>query len=184
MSGGVVNAIDNGRQAGRVGNHASIWSGTADSWLDLHPASAVSSEAHCMSGDWQIGYVSIEVAPGERRDHASIWRSTAESWVDLHLLLPSNYFSSVASSVAINGSRVEVVGWARNSVSNNDEAFLWIGNLCPADFDNNGAADVPDIFAFLAAWFASDPRADFDGLNGIGVPDIFAFLAAWFAGCP
>ncbi len=27
-------------------------------------------------------------------------------------------------------------------------------------------------------------RADFDESGGIGVPDIFAFLSAWFAGCP
>jgi hypothetical protein len=55
---------------------------------------------------------------------------------------------------------------------------------CPADFDGNGVVEVPDIFAFLSAWFASDPRANFDGVGGIGVPDIFAFLSAWFAGCP
>jgi len=56
-------------------------------------------------------------------------------------------------------------------------------NSCAADFNGNGVADVPDIFAFLALWFAGDPRADFDHQNGIGVPDIFAFLSGWFAGC-
>jgi hypothetical protein len=56
--------------------------------------------------------------------------------------------------------------------------------VCPADFDNNGTTNVPDIFAFLSAWFAQDPAADFDGVPGITVPDIFAFLSAWFAGCP
>ena len=55
---------------------------------------------------------------------------------------------------------------------------------CPADFDGINGLNVTDIFAFLSAWFAHDPRADFDGLNGITVQDIFAFLAAWFAGCP
>jgi hypothetical protein len=54
---------------------------------------------------------------------------------------------------------------------------------CAADFDGNGSVQVPDIFAFLAAWFAEDTAADFDGIGGIAVPDIFAFLAAWFAGC-
>ena len=42
---------------------------------------------------------------------------------------------------------------------------------------------VTDIFAFLGAWFAGDPRSDFDGANGIQVADIFAFLSAWFTGC-
>jgi len=62
-------------------------------------------------------------------------------------------------------------------------ASLTITPCCPADFDNNGIREVPDIFAFLSAWFAQDPAADFDQMGGIGVPDIFAFLSAWFAGC-
>ncbi len=51
----------------------------------------------------------------------------------------------------------------------------------PADFDGNGVVGVPDIFAFLSAWFAADPRADIDGIPGVSVPDIFAFLSLWFA---
>lgn len=54
---------------------------------------------------------------------------------------------------------------------------------CAADFDDSGAINVQDIFGFLAAWFAGEPRADFDGTGGNTVADIFAFLAAWFAGC-
>ena len=54
---------------------------------------------------------------------------------------------------------------------------------CPADFDHNGQVQVPDIFAFLSAWFAGDPAANFDANLAITVPDIFAFLSAWFAGC-
>lgn len=54
---------------------------------------------------------------------------------------------------------------------------------CRANFDEENGLGVPDIFAFLSAWFAQDPRADFDGTAGIQVPDIFAFLSLWFAGC-
>jgi hypothetical protein len=53
-----------------------------------------------------------------------------------------------------------------------------------ADFDGDGVAGVPDIFAFLSAWFAYDIRADFNSNTAIEVADIFAFLSAWFAGCP
>ena len=56
--------------------------------------------------------------------------------------------------------------------------------ICPADFNCSGAVNVQDIFDFLSAWFAADPRADFNGIGGITVQDIFDFLAAWFAGCP
>jgi hypothetical protein len=60
---------------------------------------------------------------------------------------------------------------------------LTVTVCCPADFDQNGVREVPDIFAFLSAWFSQDPAADFDGVPGITVPDIFAFLSVWFAGC-
>ena len=49
--------------------------------------------------------------------------------------------------------------------------------------DNNGVLGVSDIFAFISAWFATDPRTDFDHSGSIEVQDIFAFLAAWFTGC-
>lgn len=55
---------------------------------------------------------------------------------------------------------------------------------CPADFDADGSRTVADIFAFLSAWFASDPRADADSSGTRDVTDIFVFLSRWFAGCP
>jgi len=58
---------------------------------------------------------------------------------------------------------------------------LYRDRLCPTDLDNNGATDVPDLFAFLSLWFAGNAAADWDGVGGIAVPDIFAFLSAWFA---
>lgn len=57
------------------------------------------------------------------------------------------------------------------------------GTACSADFDADGDLGVPDIFAFLTAWFNGEPAAySFGGTPG--VPAIFAFLTAWFAGCP
>jgi ELWxxDGT repeat protein len=59
----------------------------------------------------------------------------------------------------------------------------WAIDLCAADTDLDGDLAVPDIFAFLSAWFTGSPVADYDGNSQIAVPDIFAFLSAWFAGC-
>ncbi|MBY0312938.1 MAG: right-handed parallel beta-helix repeat-containing protein [Phycisphaerales bacterium] len=61
--------------------------------------------------------------------------------------------------------------------------FVATTAVCVADFDNSGSAGVSDIFEYLNAWFASQPRADLDG-SGVGVSDIFVFLNTWFAGCP
>lgn len=56
-------------------------------------------------------------------------------------------------------------------------------SACQADFNCSGAVTVQDIFDFLTAWFASDPRADVNASGSITVQDVFDFLSAWFAGC-
>jgi spore coat protein A len=56
--------------------------------------------------------------------------------------------------------------------------------VCPADFNRDGIVNVPDIFAFLSAFFAGDLEADYTYNGTVFTPDIFAFLAAWFAPCP
>jgi len=61
--------------------------------------------------------------------------------------------------------------------------IAFIDVLCRADFDGDGVVGVPDIFAFLSAWFAMNPAADIDMDGAITVPDIFSFLSLWFAGC-
>jgi len=81
-------------------------------------------------------------------------------------------------------SRLRGYAWGENiGWINLDDDTHFVGTGCPADFNGDGTRDVPDIFSFLSAWFAMDPRADFDGNGSIAVPDIFAFLSAWFAGC-
>ncbi len=82
-------------------------------------------------------------------------------------------------------ARIRVV--ARDAVGNtgfdqSSDNFTINGTPCPGDFDLDGTVAVPDIFAFLGAWFAGDNAADFNG-GGLGVDDIFDFLGAWFAGC-
>lgn len=58
-----------------------------------------------------------------------------------------------------------------------------LGPRCRPDFNTDALLSPADIFAFLNAYFAGDPRADFDN-NGVRQPqDIFAFLNAYFAGC-
>jgi len=82
---------------------------------------------------------------------------------------------------------------ARFGPTTDSTGIVWVDDVeflqgapvptCDADFDDNGQVQVPDIFAFLSAWFASDLCADFDDNGQVQVPDIFAFLSAWFAGC-
>lgn len=52
---------------------------------------------------------------------------------------------------------------------------------CACDFDRNGILRVDDVFTFLAAWFAREPRADFDGDGSFTINDLFACLQCFFA---
>ena len=54
---------------------------------------------------------------------------------------------------------------------------------CIADFNDDRATDVQDIFAYLSTWFADHPKADLNSNGQTDVQDIFIFLSAWFTGC-
>ena len=83
-----------------------------------------------------------------------------------------------AASCTGSNTSFQGAGSACNAQGNNTEP------CCRADFDQNGTVAVPDIFAFLAAWFAGSATANFDGEGAMPtVPDIFAYLSAWFARC-
>jgi hypothetical protein len=77
-----------------------------------------------------------------------------------------------------------ITGVSEDSVfPENIRTLCFYAPVCRGDFDRSGDKGVPDIFAFLSAWFALDPAADVDGVEGIAVPDIFAFLSLWFGPC-
>ncbi|MCE9559423.1 MAG: hypothetical protein K8R88_10770 [Armatimonadetes bacterium] len=73
--------------------HVGLWSGSADSFVDLHPESATLSDAAGMDGKTQVGMAKISGS-----FHASLWKGSAKSWVDLH---PKSgaYVGSIANGV-------------------------------------------------------------------------------------
>lgn len=60
---------------------------------------------------------------------------------------------------------------------------LRVLDLCPADFNNDGAPTVQDLFDYLGAWFAGADRADTSADGAVTLQDLFDFLGAWFGGC-
>ncbi|MEQ8769209.1 MAG: di-heme oxidoredictase family protein [Phycisphaerales bacterium] len=64
-----------------------------------------------------------------------------------------------------------------------DPATVTFPPDCPADMDNNGAINVDDIDAFVAAFLGGDLAADFDGNGSLNVDDIDAFIASFLTGC-
>lgn len=65
-----------------------------------------------------------------------------------------------------------------------DAAQRAVRAACRADFNQNGAVTVQDVFDFLAAYFAGDSAADVNGSGGVSVQDVFDFLTLYFTACP
>ena len=65
-----------------------------------------------------------------------------------------------------------------------DEGVTWV-DTCPADTDVNGAVEVIDLLALLAAWGPCPAPCieDTDGNGTVEVIDLLALLAGW-GPCP
>jgi len=81
-----LTGIEGGQQVGYVRvqgavpvtNHAALWSGTPESFVDLHPDGATISSAVSVSNGKQVGTAYFGSVP-----RPSLWTGTAASWVDL-----------------------------------------------------------------------------------------------------
>jgi len=58
-----------------------------------------------------------------------------------------------------------------------------LGGRCVADFDCDGVAGVPDLFAFISEFLAREKVADVDESGVVDTRDLMTFLSAYFAGC-
>ncbi|MEN6426746.1 MAG: PEP-CTERM sorting domain-containing protein [Phycisphaerales bacterium] len=101
--------------SGRGRPHAMLWSGTAESYVDLNPSGFLESSATGISGGQQVGGGVGTATGGEW--HALLWSGTAESYVDLNSYLPLDYlcseyfFGSCAYGVDSNGNIVGSAIW-------------------------------------------------------------------------
>ena len=122
---------------GSSGDHALLWSGTANSVVDLHPSGFERSSASGISGAQQVGNGRGSATGGP--DHALMWTGSPESVVDLH---PSGFSASVAYDVS--GS--QQVGYG--VISTEIHALLWFGtaenyvDLNPSGFYESRAFDI------------------------------------------
>lgn len=56
--------------------------------------------------------------------------------------------------------------------------------LCPGDFNESGAVNSDDFFAFLDAFFAEDESADVNDDGVVSSDDFYTFLTDYFSACP
>lgn len=173
--------------------HACLWRGTAESWIDLHPDGAIESRAWCAAGRWQGGWFGTYVT-----ERACIWTGSVGSMVDLHALLPEKYNRSYAYRMWIAGEQLNVLVTVWDSLDNRWEYIVASRLLpCGADLDDGSRTgkrdenvDVQDLLYFLDRSEQSDLAADLDDGSGEGFPDggltiddLLYFLARFEAGC-
>lgn len=134
-----LNGTDGVTQVGEAGptvfsTQPYMWKGTADSAVNLTPATYTGGWAMAVAGNYQVG-----TATTSTKTHAFLWNNTADSATSLH---PSGYTGSQA--VGLFGDKQ--VGGATNA--DGDRAFLWTGtaasglSLHPAGWLQSFAAGV------------------------------------------
>ena len=116
--------------------HASLWSGTEASWVDLHPTGFEGSCANGISGGQQVGWATLSYAG---ITHAGLWSGTAASWVDLN---PAGATWSQANGVSAGYQ----VGSADGHASLwNGTAASWVdleGLLPPDEYCSSSASGI------------------------------------------
>lgn len=155
-------ATDGTRQAGYAQNpapsfqvRAGFWSGTAASFVDLHPdETAISSVAYAIAGNQQGGMVNYNGFA-----HAALWSGTAASYTDL--TPPGVGFSNHSEILAMTAS--QQAGYA------GPHAGIWFGT----------AASFVDIHPAGAAW--SEAHATIDTMQtGFAVFGLYRHAILWF----
>jgi hypothetical protein len=131
-------------QVGSFINTAVMWTGTADSMLNLHPSQYSHSCAMAVNGAQQIGWATTAVSGGGRRGvqtsfdvpHAILWQGSSTNFIDLH---PAVFLGSSAASLSSDGFQA---GYGLNN-NNQSQALLWSGSaasvidLHPAGFTDS-----------------------------------------------
>ncbi|MCA9303617.1 MAG: DUF642 domain-containing protein [Phycisphaerales bacterium] len=89
-------------------------------------------------------------------------------------------FAATESSLTIRFTRTDTTGSGYGPDMDN----VRMVRSCDADFTYDEVLDVFDVFAFLDAYAAHDPRADFTGEGIFDIFDVFGFLDTFATGCP
>lgn len=86
---------------------------------------------------------------------------------------------------ALLGSRVLSFGHAfNNSGTTNSGLEPLVLDLCPGDYDNDGAITLPDLLNYIDDWMIGSRLADMDGPGDTpSAQDFLTFLSSWLAGC-
>ena len=105
---------------GDMGTHAMLWTGTAESAIDLHPAMGFTTTiSYDTNGRQQVGQ-GVGSATGGMT-HALLWNGSNVA-EDLHRFLPPSAINSYAMGIDDVGTIVGAAGYGDNDL----RAVMWI----------------------------------------------------------
>lgn len=129
------------------GPFAVVWSGAADSAVNLNPPDSSTSQAYGVSGGQQVGY-------GYVPSRALLWKGSADTKVELH---PAGFESSVAN--ATNGVQQVGSGFVGDASANvtHRHALVWSGS----------AESVVDLNKFLTPGYTDAAATGIDAAGNV-----------------
>lgn len=179
VSSGMQVGLATHYQSGQI--HAALWTGTADSFVDLHPAGATQSRGLATDGTLQGGWASL---PGGGDHEAVIWSGTPESVINL---APDGALRSQVNAMAPG---VQVGRFSYQS--ENPHAAMWSGSADSLiDMNPQGAiglelygtsgqihtgSTIFSSFGNAGVWFGDDPNS-FVNLHDYLPPEYFVSSA-------
>jgi hypothetical protein len=140
------------------GPYAVVWSGTAESAVNLNPPDSGSSQANAVSGGQQVGY-------GYFPHRAMLWMGSADTAVELQ---PDGYAASEAN--ATNGIQQAGSGFVGDAFTSmgHSHALVWTGSAAGAvDLNQflppgytDAAATGIDAAGNVVGWASRGPSSD------------------------
>jgi hypothetical protein len=134
-------------------SHASLWSGTAASWVDLHPAGALESVAIDIDSGTQVGYTTLISG----QNVACLWSGTPGSWVNLNPagVTDGSYVLGISGAQQVGFA---VVGGQYHAGTWSGTAASWL-DLNPPGADSSSGYSISGVQQFGRATTAGVTHA-------------------------
>ncbi|MBX3373980.1 MAG: hypothetical protein KF817_09095 [Phycisphaeraceae bacterium] len=191
-------ALDAGRQYGWIHTpypgpvpHAAMWSGSAASFVDLHPP-GMSRSAIAGGGDGQ----QVGTAHAGDAGHAGLWSDSAASFTDLNPVgATSSQASDCAGGLQVGSAFGHAALWRGSA-----ESYIDLHTALGAGYSGSAARGIHVSDAGVVRivgsayntvtqrteailWIGGGRRADLSGDGAVDFNDLLLLLAAW-GDCP
>jgi hypothetical protein len=113
-------------------DNAYLYQGSASGAVNLHSASALSSDGYGIANGLEVGAI-VSGTKCHSMPHAALWKGSAQSFVDLQ---PTGKYGTTNGTFALGTDGVREVGYGLDG-GNGEHAFVWSGTASSAVYLGN-----------------------------------------------